>query len=154
LFTLGGAFSCVRQLEVIDLAKKQISRFIDSVPEMVGKLRSFKDLTMGNPEIPFPWPPYVPPPETLDSGIGYVQKVYDAIGDVTIRTGGELERARKSAKTEFSQLASYAASMLRGGGYCDLARWPGFDLGRNPGESRCGTPYRASPPLVRTEQGD
>lgn len=49
--------------------KKEESRFIDSVTEMVHKVRSFKERTMSNPAIRFPWPPYVPKPEILDRHI-------------------------------------------------------------------------------------
>ena len=36
------------------MAKKPDSGFIDSVPEMVQKVRGFKYLTMSNPALPFP----------------------------------------------------------------------------------------------------
>jgi len=135
------------------LAKKEMSEFIDSVPEMVEKLRNFKKLTLSNPEIPFPWPPYVPTPDDLDRGIDYLQKLYEAIGDENIHTGGELGRARKKIKTRVSQLVRYVSLMMKGG-YCDLERWPGFDLGRNPGEGRCRARYRSLPALVRIKQSD
>lgn len=131
------------------MAKKPISTFIDSVPELIRKVRSFKDCTMINPAIPYPWPPHVPNPEMLDREIAYLEQVYLAIGDETIRTGGELGRARKAVKTLYSQLARHAALTLQGG--CDLERWPGFDLSRNHGENRCRAPYRTSSPAQRAE---
>ena len=126
------------------MAKKPDSGFIDSVPELVQKVRSFKDRTMSNPAIPFPWPPYVPNPEKLDREIEYLERVYVAIGNENIRTGGELGRARRAVKARFSQLVRYVALTLQGD--CDLERWPGFDLSRNHGESRCRPPYRSSSP--------
>lgn len=132
------------------MAKKPDSGFIDSVPELIQKVRGFKDRTMSNPAIPFPWPPYVPKPEVLEREIAYLEKVYVAIGDENIRTGGELGRARRTVKTRFSQLVRYAALTLQGDG--DLEKWPGFDLGRNHGESRCRAPYRSLSPAQRTER--
>jgi hypothetical protein len=129
--------------------KKQDSRFIDSVPEVIELVQHFKAETLSNPAIPFPWPPYVSKPEDLDSEITNLQGVYEAGEDKEARTGGKLGRARKELKTRFSQLARYVALTLEGRN--DLANWPGFDLGRNPGESRTRTPYRYLPPVVRTE---
>lgn len=129
--------------------KREESGFIDSVPELVQKVREFKDRTMSNPAIPFPWPPYVPKPETLEDHIAYLESVYQAIGDENIRTGGRLGRARKEVKARFSRLVSHAAVTL--GGDCDaVKKWPGFDLGRNPGEDRCRAPYRSSAPAGKT----
>jgi hypothetical protein len=114
--------------------KKDDDGFIASVPEMIEEVRKLKEATMNNEKIPFPWPGYVPTPAVLDQAIEYLQKVYDEIGDDKIRTGGELGRARKSVKTRFSQLVRYAALTLEG--VSCVANWPGFDLGRNPGEVR------------------
>jgi hypothetical protein len=129
--------------------KKQDSRFIDSVPEVIKQVRCFQAETLGNPAIPFPWPPYVAKPEALDRQIEYLQRVWEAGENKEARTGGKLGRARKDLKTCFSQLARYVALTLEG--RSDLAGWPGFDLGRNPGESRTRSPYRCSPPVVSTE---
>lgn len=130
--------------------KRKQNRFIDSVPELIQKVRSFKERTIGNPDIPFPWPPHVPKPETLENRIAYVDNVYQAIGDERIRTGGRLEVARKSVKAVFSQLAAHVAVTLEG--ECDVAKnWPGFDLRRNPGENRCRAPYRSSAPAGKME---
>ena len=131
------------------MAKKPDSGFIDSVPELVQKVRGFQFLTISNPALPFPWPRCVPDPEKLDDAIAYLEKVYLEIGDEKIRTGGKLGRARRYVKTRFSQLVGYAAATLQGD--CDLERWPGFDLGRNHGENRCRTPYRSSSPAQRAQ---
>ena len=114
--------------------KKKDPDFIDSVPDMVEEVRAFKDQTLSNPAIPFPWPSYVPTPEVLDREVGYLWKVYEAIGDPKIRTGGELGRSRKRVKTRFSQLARYVVLTMEGSN--DLREWPGFDLSRNLGENR------------------
>lgn len=130
--------------------KRERSRFIDSVPELIRKVRNFKERTISNPEIPFPWPPHVPKPEILDNSIEYVDSVYQAIGDETIRTGGGLEVARKSVKAIFSELAGHVAVTLEGD--CDASKkWPGFDLRRNPGENRCRAPYRSSAPAGKMD---
>jgi hypothetical protein len=76
--------------------KKDDDGFIASVPEVVEEVRKFKETTMNNEKVPFPWPRYVPTPAILDQAIEHLQQVYDEIGDDTIRTGGELGRARKS----------------------------------------------------------
>jgi hypothetical protein len=131
------------------MAKKPDSGFIDSVPELVQKVRGFKYLTISNPALPFPWPRSVPDPEKLDCAIAYLEKVYLAKEDPNIRTGGELGRARKYVKTRFSQLVGYAAVTLQGD--CDLERWPGFDLVRHHGENRCRAPYRSLSPAQRAE---
>lgn len=133
--------------------KRKQSRFIDSVPELIQKVRSFKDRTISNPEVPFPWPPYVPKPEILENRIAYVDGVYQAIGDEKIRTGGRLEVARKSVKTVFSQLVGHVAVTLEG--EWDVAKkWPGFDQGRNPGECRCRAPYRSAAPAGKKNGSD
>ena len=129
--------------------KKLNSRFIDSVYEVIEQVEKFKADILSNPEIPFPWPPYVPKPEALDSAIAHLREVYEAGENKEARTGGKLGRARKRVKTRFCHLARYVAQTLEK--RSDLANWPGFDLGRNPGESRARTPYRCLPPVVRTE---
>lgn len=129
--------------------KKLDTGFIDSVPEVIEQVQKFKAETLNNPEIPFPWPPYVPKPEALDNQISCLGEIYEAIEDKKIRTGGELGQARKEIKTLFCQLARHAALTLEGRN--DLLNWPGFDLTRNPGESRTRPPYRILPPVVGTE---
>ena len=75
------------------------------MPEVIERVQTFKAETLGNPAIPFPWPPYVPKPEALDKQIAYLLKVYEEGEDKEVRTGGELGRARNELKTCFSQLA-------------------------------------------------
>ena len=129
--------------------KKPDSGFIDSVPEVIEKVQKFKAETLSNPAIPYPWPPYVPTPEALDNETACLGEIYEAIEDKKVCTGGALGKARKEVKTRFSQLARYVALTLEG--RSDIMNWPGFDLSRNPGESRARTRYRSLPPVVRTE---
>ena len=118
------------------LAKdKRNGPFIIKVSELIEVLRAFKRRTMGNPKIPFPWPPYVSKPEQLDEAIAYLEKVYEARTNPEAQTCGELGRARKGTKIIFSQLVRYVALTLDG--RVDIAPWPGFDLSRRPGETSC-----------------
>jgi hypothetical protein len=141
-----------QQKEVTQVArKKQDSRFIDSVPEVVEQTQAFKAKTLNNQAIPFPWPPYVPEPGALDRCIAQLQSVYEA-GDKEHRTGGKLGRARKTLKGYFCQLARYVALTLEG--RHSTTEWPGFDLGRTPGEGRDRGPYRQMPSVVNRDYHD
>jgi hypothetical protein len=139
-----------KRREVTRMArKKQDSKFIDSVPEVIERAQDFKSRTLDNPDIPFPWPPYVPKPETIDVCIAHLQNIYEAGEDKELRTGGELGRARKTLKTRFCLLARHVALTLEGRNY--TVNWPGFDLARTPEESRTGLPYRQLPFVVKGE---
>jgi hypothetical protein len=113
---------------------------------MVEELRSFLEQSMKSPEVIAPWPPYVLQPERLEERIKYLEGIYNEIGNESIRTGGQLGKARVRAKICFSQLARHVALSLEG--RIEAAGWPGFDLGRRPWENGSGKRYRSWDPAA------
>ena len=111
--------------------KKENARFYTSVPDLIAEVRVIKARFLAHPELPLPWPRFVPTPEHLDADLDRLEKAFEALDKHNISTLAAITRARRDLKTTLGKVARFVELAL-----LDVnthRQWPGFDLGRHPG---------------------
>lgn len=120
--------------------KKRDDRYNTSIPDLIVEFREIMETLVSDPEIPLPWPHFVPAPKQFHDRLGWLERAFHAYLETREKSGHDREMfhevatARRLVKTAFAKIASHVQQGIDRKHH--LEAWPGFDLARNPGQDR------------------
>ncbi|HJV64450.1 MAG TPA: hypothetical protein VJ550_01825 [Geomonas sp.] len=120
--------------------RKRDDRFNTSIPDLIEEFRNIMEVVVTDPEIPLPWPHFVPAPKQFHDRLRWLETAFHAYLETRDTSGHnrelfhEVTTARRLVKTAFARIASHVQQGMTPKSH--LRPWPGFDQARNPGQNR------------------